>query len=443
MGGSRNVALYIFPVACKPYMPAIPRSRDNRHSSRRCCTFAAPHARGTHSAKTRWGRPRAQDSKRKDAVMGTILITGGAGFIGSHVADELLRVGYRVRALDDLDPQVHGASASHGAASRRPPYLDPEVELLVGDIRDPDVVKTALQGVGAVIHLAARVGVGQSMYRIASYCDVNTRGTAVLLEQLLERPVERLLVASSMSIYGEGLYRDRQGRFVEAERDRERLRRDEWEITDADGQPLEPVPTPESKRPSLASIYALNKYDQERMCLMFGDAYDVPTTALRLFNVYGERQALSNPYTGVLAIFGSRLVNRRAPLIFEDGRQRRDFVHVKDVARAWRLALETPESAGGVYNVGSGRSISVLELAHALARAVDIDVAPQITGDYRTGDIRHCFADITAARQVLNFAPEIPLEQGLTELAGWLARQQSDDQVELARHELVSRRLAL
>jgi dTDP-L-rhamnose 4-epimerase len=369
--------------------------------------------------------------------MKKILLTGGAGFIGSHLSDELLAAGYHVRALDNLDPQVHGQRQS------RPPYLDPDVELQIGDVRDVAAVKRAVDGVDAVVHLAARVGVGQSMYEMASYADVNTRGTGILLECLMAQPVERLLVASSMSIYGEGLYRASDGSIVNAERDRERLRADHWHVTDAHGNVLEPIPTPETKQPSLASIYALTKYDQERMCLMFGEAYGVPATALRLFNVYGERQALSNPYTGVLAIFGNRLLNGKPPLIFEDGHQRRDFVHVKDVARAWRQVLEAPGTGGAVYNVGSGDSISILELAHAAARVMSVDIAPEITGDYRTGDIRHCFADITAARDAFGYAPSVALDDGLAELAEWLARQQSDDRVEQARDELRARRLAV
>lgn len=367
----------------------------------------------------------------------TVLITGGAGFIGSHLADELLAAGYRVRALDSLDAQVHG-SPRH-----RPDYLDPRVELRVGDVRDPTAVAEALQGVDAVFHFAARVGVGQSMYEMASYVDTNVHGTAVLLEQLRQSAVERLIVASSMSIYGEGLYRTAQGRLVETKRSLARLKRGEWEPIGPAGEALEPLATPESKRPSLASVYALSKMDQERLCLLFGEAYDIPAVALRFFNTYGERQALSNPYTGVLAIFGSRLLNARPPLLFEDGHQRRDFVHVRDVARACRLALETPAATGQCFNVGSGQSISVLELARAIARIMGRDIAPEMTGEYRTGDIRHCFADIARARETLGFIPQIPLERGLEGLAQWLATQQAVDRLDEARRELIARRLAI
>ncbi|MDQ3726099.1 MAG: SDR family NAD(P)-dependent oxidoreductase, partial [Actinomycetota bacterium] len=238
-----------------------------------------------------------------------ILITGGAGFIGSHLARHLLRDGHEVRALDRLDPQVH-------PSRERPPYLDDEVELVTSDVRDPAAVADALEGVDAVVHLAARVGVGQRMYEIADYCSVNTVGTGVLLEALLARRVRRLVVASSMSVYGEGLYRGADGEVAEAvERGRPQLERAEWEPVSPEGAALTPAPTPEGKQPCLSSIYALNKYDQERMCLLFGSSYDVPTTALRFFNVYGPRQALSNPYTGVLAIFASRLLNDRPPLV--------------------------------------------------------------------------------------------------------------------------------
>ena len=365
-----------------------------------------------------------------------ILITGGAGFIGSHLARHLLRQGHRVRALDRLDPQVH-------PERERPAYLEEEVELVVGDVRDPGAVAEALRNVDAVVHLAARVGVGQSMYEIADYCSVNTVGTGVLLEALLERPVRRLVVASSMSIYGEGLATTAEGRIAEAvERDRAQLERGEWEPVSPAGAALTPEPTPESKKPCLSSIYALNKYDQERMCLLFGSSYDVPTTALRFFNVYGPDQALSNPYTGVLAIFGGRLLNDRPPLIFEDGEQRRDFVSVHDVARACALALERDEAAGHAVNVGSGRSVTVREIADRLARVTGREhVEAEVTGRYRVGDIRHCFADISLAREVLGYEPRVALDDGMAELAEWLQDQTAEDRVESAHRELVARGL--
>jgi len=366
-----------------------------------------------------------------------ILITGGAGFIGSHLARHLLRQGHEVRALDRLDPQVH-------PERERPAYLDSDVELIQGDVRDPAAVAEALDGVDAVVHLAARVGVGQSMYEIADYCSVNTVGTGVLLEALIERPLRRLVVASSMSIYGEGLYTTAEGRVAEAiERDRAQLERGEWEPVSPDGRALTPEPTPESKRPSLSSVYALNKYDQERMCLLFGSSYDVPTTALRFFNVYGPDQALSNPYTGVLAIFGGRLLNGRPPKIFEDGEQRRDFVSVHDVARACALTLERDEAAGCAVNVGSGESITVWEIAQRLARVTDREeVEAEVTGRYRVGDIRHCFADITMAREVLGYEPRVALDDGMAELAQWLEGQTAEDRVDSAHGELVARGLA-
>ncbi|BDG07483.1 NAD-dependent epimerase/dehydratase family protein [Anaeromyxobacter paludicola] len=363
-----------------------------------------------------------------------VLITGGAGFIGSHLADHLLARGYAVRALDALSPQVHGEDPA------RPPWLAPEVELQVGDVRDPAAVRRALQGVDAVVHLAAAVGVGQSMYQVAHYTSVNGLGTAVLLEALIERPVAKLLVASSMSIYGEGLYRAADGQVRPgAERSLSQLQARDWEVRGPDGEPLAPVPTPEGKAPSLPSVYALSKFDQERLCLTLGRAYGIPTVALRFFNVYGARQALSNPYTGVLAIFAARLLNRRRPLVNEDGRQRRDFVAVEDVARACRLALESPAADGQAVNVGSGRSYTVLDVAARLARALDREaLEPEVVGKYRMGDIRHCFADIGLARRLLGYAPRVDFDDGLAALAGWLEGQVAHDRVHEAQRELAA-----
>jgi dTDP-L-rhamnose 4-epimerase len=367
-----------------------------------------------------------------------VLITGGAGFIGSHIADDLIASGYRVRALDALAGQVHGDRAE------RPTYLSDEVELVIGDVRDRDVVRRSVGGVDAVLHLAAAVGVGQSMYEVTHYTAVNNMGTAVLLEALVAQPVGKLVVASSMSIYGEGLYRRSDGEAAPAgTRSLAQLRRGEWELRDSAGEPLEPVATPEWKAPALESVYALSKYDQERLCLMIGRAYGIPTIALRLFNVYGTRQALSNPYTGVLAIFAARLLNERPPMIFEDGLQRRDFVSVLDVARAFRLALESDVS-GEVFNIGSGEEYTVLEIAHRLSDALGRPyVKPAVTGKYRVGDIRHCFADISRARDTLGYEPSVRFDDGLLELAGWLEAQTAEDRVGQASAELAARGLTV
>src|SRR4051812_31183436 len=314
-----------------------------------------------------------------------VLITGGAGFIGRHVTGELLRRGHRVRIFDSLLAQVHGSAG-------RPDDLDPEAELIVADIRDGDRVAQGLRGADSVIHLAAEVGVGQSMYEVERYTSANDVGTAVLFERLIDSPVRRVVTASSMSIYGEGLYRDPDGNLVDnAERGIVRDGQVNWEPVDAQGRPLTPVATPEWKRPSLASIYALNKYVQERITHIMGRPYGIESVCLRLFNVYGPGQALSNPYTGVLAIFASRLLNGERPMIFEDGEQRRDFVHVTDVARAFADALVHPDVVGETFNVGSGHDRSVTQVAQALASAMGKNnIEPEILGKARIGDIRHC-----------------------------------------------------
>lgn len=368
----------------------------------------------------------------------TILITGGAGFIGSHLADRLLARGDRVRALDALVGQVHGDGTG------RPAHLHPEVDLVVGDVTDPAAVDRALNGVDAVVHLAARVGVGQSMYRIADYTVGNDLGTAVLLERLRERPVGRLVVASSMSIYGEGLYRDADGGTHDrVGRDAARVADGAWDPVDARGRPLVPVPTPETKPPDIVSVYALGKYVQERLCLVVGAASGIPTVALRFFNVYGPRQALANPYTGVIANFAVRILNGRPPLIFEDGAQRRDFVHVDDATRAIALALDAPDAPGRSLNVGSGSSVAIADVAARLAAALGRpDVAPEATGRARSGDVRHCFADVSLAADVLGFRARVGLEAGIAGLTGWLAEAAAAnaavDRVEAARRELLT-----
>lgn len=372
----------------------------------------------------------------------TILITGGAGFIASHCAATFLRHGYHVRALDNLEPQIHGRE-------RKPPnYLDPRVELLIGDIRSPRTVRRALEDVDVVVHLAARVGVGQSMYEVADYTDVNGRGTAVLLEGMIERarrrPFDRLVVASSMSIYGEGLYRASNGQLVtNLVRSARQLKQGLWDPTDNSGVALQAVPTDESKSPSMLSVYAMSKYEQERLCLIIGHAYEIPSVALRFFNVYGPHQALSNPYSGVLAIFSARLLNDRPPMIFEDGEQRRDFVYVGDVAEACRLALQNDRAVGRAFNIGSGRAVTIKEVAQLLAETLGVPIEPEITGECRIGDVRHCFPDISAAREVLGYQPTTQLETGLREFVAWLRGRPAVDRVSEARAELADRGLTL
>jgi dTDP-L-rhamnose 4-epimerase len=366
----------------------------------------------------------------------TVLVTGGAGFIGRAVTRELLIRGNRVRILDSLVEQVHGSRA-------RPKDLSDDAELIVDDIRNPDAVTKALEGVDSVVHLAAEVGVGQSMYEVERYTSVNEAGSAVLFEALIDNPVRRVVTASSMSIYGEGLYEDADGKIIEnVERQARVSNGESWDPLDAQGRPLKPKPTPEWKQPSLTSIYALGKYVQERQTLMMTQAYGMEGACLRLFNVYGPGQALSNPYTGVLAIFSSRLLNGQRPMIFEDGEQRRDFVYVGDVARAFADVLVHPGSVGKVFNIGSGGNRSVKEVARSIGRALNRnDLEPEIVGKGRIGDVRHCFCDATKAAEVLGFRAEKDFDSGIAELAEWVGSQPAEDRVGQARAELEAKGL--
>lgn len=364
-----------------------------------------------------------------------ILITGGAGFVGSHLADGLLATGHEVRILDDLTPQVH-------ENGERPEYLSQNVELIVGDVRDPNRLREVLRGVDVVFHFAATVGVGQSMYEISRYMSVNTQGTAELLQAMLDakQMPEKLIVASSMSIYGEGRYlRQSTGEEIAPPvRPLSQLKSGDWEVRSADGEEvLKPLPTNESKPSEINSVYALSKRDQEQLCLIYGRNYDLPVTALRFFNIYGTRQALSNPYTGVAAVFASRLLNGKAPMVFEDGEQMRDFVSVHDIVRANMLAMERPESNDEVINIGSGTPITIRRVAEILCKALGReDLPPVISNKYRAGDIRHCFADLSKAERLLGYRPQVTHERGFHELALWLAEQESEDKAETMLKEL-------
>src|SRR6476646_10797045 len=369
-----------------------------------------------------------------------VLITGGAGFIGSHLADRLLAEGHEVRALDNLDPQVH-------PSGQRPDYLDAAAELQVGDVRDHDAVGRALEGVDAVYHFAAAVGVGQSMYEIERYTSVNAIGAAVVLEEAVQRreAIQKLVVASSMSIYGEGQYRNpRTGEagIAPGIRPENQLAAKQWDVLGDDGGPLDPEPTAETKPLRPTSVYAVNKRDHEELFLSVGAAYAIPTVALRFFNVYGERQALSNPYTGVAAIFASRLLNNRAPLVFEDGNQTRDFIDVRDIVRCCALALQENGADGRTLNVGTGRPTSIVEVAKVIARGLGKELEPEIVNEFRAGDIRHCYAETRLANELLGFRAEIPFEAGMHELLEWLEGQEAADSVDAAREALVARGLA-
>lgn len=367
-----------------------------------------------------------------------ILVTGGAGFIGSHLVDALVAQGHRVRILDSLVEQVHGASA--------PPHLNHGAEFIQGDVCDAEAVAAALNDIDVVYHQAAEVGVGQSMYEIVRYVKANDLGTAVLLEEMIKRPSQfkKLIVASSMSIYGEGAYRCNScgtDSYPQLRSD-DQLAAHDWEFKcETCGALLATVGTPEEKTLFPTSVYAVSKQDQEQYCLAVGRAYKIPTVAFRYFNVYGTRQALSNPYTGVCAIFSSRLLNNQAPTIFEDGEQSRDFVHVSDIVQANLLALE---SDGGNYqaiNIGTGRATSVKQIAELLAKGLGKNIDPEIVGKYREGDIRHCVADISKARKLLSYEPKVTLEAGLAELLDWLGEQDAEDRVESATAELAERSL--
>ena len=346
----------------------------------------------------------------------TLLITGGAGFIGSHLTTELLQHGYRVRILDNLIPRVHGPER------QRPGHLDPRAELLVGDIRDPQRVQEALEGVDSVIHLAAVVGERSSMYQIEKYMSVNTAGTAVLLEALLDHPVERLIVASSSAVYGEGLYCSYNGTtYPKIRRSPGQVAKGDWEPRSPDGEVIYPLPTPETKEVSPLSVYAISKYDQEEMCRMIGESYGIPTAILRLFSVYGPHQGYANPYSGMLTEYASRLLQGLPVHLFEDGYQQRDFVSVYDVARAFRQALESPGARGETFNVGSGRPYTFWTVTDRLAAITRRqDLSPEVTGTSRVGDIRHCIADISRAREVLGYEPKVSLEAGLLDLVAWI-----------------------
>ncbi|MBM3240345.1 SDR family NAD(P)-dependent oxidoreductase [Candidatus Poribacteria bacterium] len=389
-----------------------------------------------------------------------ILITGGAGFIGSHVADALIKQGHSVRLYDNLTPQVH---------AEIPEYLNEEAEFVKGDIRNRDELAKAIKDVEVIFHEAAAVGVAQSMYQIHKYTDVNALGTANLLDILANEKhrVQKLIVAASMSEYGEGAYRcETCGIVYPKQRKVEPLQQRQWEMfcPNCSNQTfsfpkrkslikkkrkgiystfVQPVATNENKPLQPTSIYAISKQIQEQMCLCAGEAYNIPVVALRYFNVYGTRQSLNNPYTGVMAIFSSRILNNNPPLIFEDGLQTRDFVHINDIVQANLLAMNSDKANGQIFNVGTGKAVTILEIAELLLSAMQSNLKPEIVNKFRVGDIRHCVADISKIRETLGFEPKVSLNDGVKELVEWVKEQAAVDEFEKASRELQERRLTI
>ncbi|MDE2059739.1 MAG: NAD-dependent epimerase/dehydratase family protein [candidate division NC10 bacterium] len=368
-----------------------------------------------------------------------VLVTGGAGFIGSFVVDRLLALGHEVRVFDGLDPQVHPRGV--------PVYLSSGAELLTGDVRNRGQCAKALEGVEVVVHAAAAVGVAQSLYRVEHYVDVNVRGTATLLQCIAERqhPLRKVVVLTSMTGYGEGVYRrPSDGRHMRVGiRSEGEIQRYGWDpVCPETKEPLEPVPTPEGAELMARNVYALSKRYQEELALSLGSVYRFPVVCLRMFNVYGPRQSLSNPYTGVLAIFLSRLMTGQPPIVYEDGLQTRDFVSVHDVVDAIVAAIASPAADGEVINIGSGVPQSIGEVARVLANVAGVSsIKPTITGQFRRGDVRHCIADLSRARRLLGFTPKVTWEAGLMELARWCKAADAADRFDQADHELRARGL--
>ena len=365
-----------------------------------------------------------------------VLVTGGAGFIGSWLVASLLRDGHGVTIVDNLSPQIHGALPQPDVDWLR---NDHGVEFIRADVRDQVAMDKALAGADAVVHLAAETGTGQSMYQIAHYYDVNQQSTAALFEAIATRhkQVKRVVLASSRSVYGEGAYRLGDDIVVPGTRDVRRLQAGHFDPTGPRGEKLTLVATPEHVTPTPASVYAATKLANETLGRVVAEAYGLNVVALRFQNVYGERQSLRNPYTGILSIFSNRMRQGLPINIFEDGQESRDFVHVSDIVRAVRRGLDADLPHFTIANVGAGQATSVLEVAQTLRRLIGSTSELTISGDFRAGDIRHCYADLTRARSLLGFEPEVSLDDGLGRFVQWVLTQPVlEDQSSKALSEL-------
>ncbi len=367
-----------------------------------------------------------------------VLVTGGCGFIGSHLVDRLIKEGHRVKVYDILEPQVH--------LGKKPSYLNKEAEYIFDDIRNKEKLKETLKDIDIVFHQAAQVGVGQSMYEIEKYVSHNSLGTAILLDLIVntKNNIKKIIVASSMSIYGEGAYECKEcGVVCPILRDDEQLKNKDWEMKCPKcNKEVKPQATAEDKPLFPTSIYATTKRSQEEMCLEVGTAYNIPTVALRYFNVYGPRQSLSNPYTGVAAIFLSRVKNDKEPFIFEDGRQSRDFIYISDIVEANILAMNKDKANYDFFNVGTGKPHSILDIADTIISLYNKNLKPEILGKFRAGDIRHCYSDISKISKKLGYKPKVSFEEGMKKLKSWSETQVARDLTEKAQDELKKRGLA-
>lgn len=375
--------------------------------------------------------------------MSKILITGGAGFIGRHLTRHLLHSDNSVRILDPLAPQIHG-----GVPHDLEWLLDERIEFIRASVNDCKVLESSLEGVTHIVHLAAETGTAQSMYQIAHYNAVNSQATAEILDYLANNShsVKKIVLASSRSIYGEGAYYCQlHGQVYPGARSASQLKESRWDpVCPVCAGDIKAIPTPEFSRPAPASIYAATKYAQEDLIRIAGDSLNIGTAILRFQNVYGAGQSLNNPYTGILSIFSTRIRRGMSLPIFEDGAESRDFVHVSDVVQAIILALESDAADGGTFNVGAGEPTSVIQIANMLVDAFDGKVRPNVTGQFRLGDIRHCYADLALIREKLKFEPKVSLKQGIEEFAAWVLSQPlPEDGLDKANEELKKRKMML
>jgi dTDP-L-rhamnose 4-epimerase len=375
----------------------------------------------------------------QDMIAKNVLITGGAGFIGSSLADALVEKGYAVTVMDNLSPQIHGESGEESYLFRK---VKDRVRFLKGDVRQREDWEKAMEGQQVIVHLAAETGTGQSMYEIARYMDVNVSGTGLMLDILAnqEHSIEKVVIASSRAIYGEGRYWSPQaGQMVyPTQREEEDMACGIFDpLCPITGGPLELRATDEESKIHPNSIYGLTKYNQEQAVMIACGAMGIPAVAFRYQNVYGPGQSLKNPYTGILSIFSTRIRSGNDINIFEDGLESRDFVYIDDVVAATVAGIENPAANGISFNVGTGVATSVMTVAQTLVKAYGIAVPIRVSGEYRVGDIRHNYADLSLIREKLGFEPKVLFEEGIQRFADWVLSQETEvDRYEDALQEL-------